>query len=1781
MRKLLEKLVAALRAERFLRVFQSVKKIFFACAQYSAYILRHCEKHVKFLLKTAPPDRPQKERMITDQMIVGNEVARRSEVDLRVCEKNIKSFLRRDMKRRTTRDFGFSRYIFAFFVFVFIILFFGLSSQDSLHAEYAKFYPGSCSGGWTNPQNAEGKTDLLPDAPPPDFNDVNSAVLAGASSQIFCENFTGKTPEEAEMKTLLLKLSWTNGALSGGVKNDASDEEEKEASSTVAIVQGEDLASSTQKILDAPADAAIELDFGELGTSSADTSEIIPEDIPTVESPSPAEEKTVPTEEGNKADDAPVSLFEKLFRTVFAETVSEVSDTAATSAEQITEENGTGTEETPLILTPAMEESDAPASPDLLEVLYTLDGNAWFSLGRVNRMDWQSEFRIPVSEWDDVSKLQISIQSVPAIEEIPAIYLDGMWLEAEYNFFLSEPINGKFLSDEERSRLPKKNDPDFFGDQKKDFRSDEDVFFDLPAIALAGESLPDFSLATTSIMTVATTTMVATTTPLTTDDHSAATTMTTPMMTDNNDLATTTAVAAGAFMTATTTEQLNEGTTTSITDNNDLATTSPTSDDAATTTTAFGNLLRSFRLFPQARAQAILNTEILSAEVLDWRGDKANIQPFLDTGLGKMRIKIPRQGNAFHPGKYKLRAEILRGGEIIKTEQDFTWGVLAVNVNKSVYLPGESAYLQMSALDDVGGTLCDAELRLEIEDPDAKTTIVETSDGSIQKSKDCGRNNVTDTPDYFAHYLVETAGAYRMTLTNTANGYSISDTFTAENDIPFETERIGATRINPFAAEYKMTFRVKANANFKGVISENVPKDFGITPDQSLFPATVAETPEGKTISWSAEIKSGEVVDFSYQYQAPKISPQVFLLGPLRFYEEKNWLLRLVGEDPPPLFEETRHWQIASDALSLTQRAYIFLNDDGSTVDSYTKAHSAATSSSISNVKIGEKLIARIQIDNTGDASSTDQYRLQWRVSGGTFADLATSTAVSYSLSQKGALWGRPDEVALPTMQVLSTTTCSTAKYQPGRFVAGTATSTAFSIGPSKCTEIAYAFSTANAAVNTAYELRVVRGAAGTVLNSYYVYPTFTTETARTLSYSKEARGGYASSTISSNGANGTAIAIGPDGFPVIAYGDNTDTYIKLAKCNDVSCNSAIVSSVNVYGGAPDPSMAIGIDGFPVITWRDTTNNTLKFAKCNDLSCSSPTVFDLDNTGVSPTGRTSSIAIGSDGYPVVSYYAVNNDLGFIKCKNIDCSQSVKSTLETTGTVGYYSSLAIGADGFPIMSYVLYLTSVKTAKCNDIDCSSPAPTISTIGAVTSQGGYTSLAIGSDGLPVIVYRDGDTNYFLQFAKCNTASCSSVSVSTIDDSGASPNGSDTSIAIGTDGFPVISYLQTGNDLGFIKCNDLSCSSPTISEPDITSGAYTSIAIGADGFPVMSYGGGPDVLKCSSIDCSDGTTAASNLPSTASSYDSFLDDLGYNNVATSDNLYDSLSSATSSRLAYNFKKASTTNTDQISVTWEGQVSVATTTSLQLYKNDGTWTTLATNLNPTAGSDFTLSGSQTSLLSDYYDGSNIVTARLVTGTTTNSTTLKTDQISITFGPVPTLSLVVSTDSFGTLTPGTYKIATSTLNVTTDNSTGYYVTMYGNNQGSGAASTTLYFASTPYSPNIADQTEWVPGSATSTGGNAVVRASLINSGQVLAFRVMSASGSVPFLSTAWWGTTDADGTAKWAGIASSTAERMIGNSSQSAPTGALSTVQYYLDTPIIQPTGNYTGDITFTATMNL
>ena len=191
--------------------------------------------------------------------------------------------------------------------------------------------------------------------------------------------------------------------------------------------------------------------------------------------------------------------------------------------------------------------------------------------------------------------------------------------------------------------------------------------------------------------------------------------------------------------------------------------------------------------------------------------------------------------------------------------------------------------------------------------------------------------------------------------------------------------------------------------------------------------------------------------------------------------------------------------------------------------------------------------------------------------------------------------------------------------------------------------------------------------------------------------------------------------------------------------------------------------------------------------------------------------------------------------------------------------------------------------------------------------------------------------------------------------------------------------------------------------------------------------------------------------------------------------------------------------------------------------------------------------------------------------------------VSITVTVAQTLTFSTSENQFDTLTQGTFTFATSTLSVTTNNTDGWNVTLSGDDVTIPGGNTACDLDSDA-STGITDQTQWVNAAATTTASNAVVRGSLDSSGDVLAFRSMSASStnSEAFLAPTWWGSTDADGTAKWAGIASSTIARQIGNAGTGSysATAHINTVLYYLDVTSSQAQGAYSCPLTYTATGN-
>jgi hypothetical protein len=326
-----------------------------------------------------------------------------------------------------------------------------------------------------------------------------------------------------------------------------------------------------------------------------------------------------------------------------------------------------------------------------------------------------------------------------------------------------------------------------------------------------------------------------------------------------------------------------------------------------------------------------------------------------------------------------------------------------------------------------------------------------------------------------------------------------------------------------------------------------------------------------------------------------------------------------------------------------------------------------------------------------------------------------------------------------------------------------------------------------------------------------------------------------------------TSIAIGPDGLPVVSYYDVTNGNLKVAKCNDPACSGGgeTITAVDTTDDVGQyTSIAIGSGGFPVVSYYDVTNGDLKVAGCNDPACAGGDEQITSKDTAGDVGQYTSTAIGADGLPVVSYYDVTNgNLKVVKCNDATCGGAVTPTpVDAGGDVGQYTSIATGADGFPVIAYRAVANSdLKVAKCNDPACTGGDETTTLVDTVGNVGEFASIAVGTGGLPVVSHYSS-TAGDLKVARCNDPACTGgdETNSTVDATGVV--GQYSSIAIGADGLPVVSYWDVSNgDLEVVKCDDAACAGSgeafTTLDTVGTVGAYTSIAIGVDGLPVISY--------------------------------------------------------------------------------------------------------------------------------------------------------------------------------------------------------------------------------------------------------------------------------------------------------------------------------------------------------
>ncbi|MDE1867713.1 MAG: hypothetical protein KGI08_08420, partial [Thaumarchaeota archaeon] len=258
---------------------------------------------------------------------------------------------------------------------------------------------------------------------------------------------------------------------------------------------------------------------------------------------------------------------------------------------------------------------------------------------------------------------------------------------------------------------------------------------------------------------------------------------------------------------------------------------------------------------------------------------------------GKFDIKLSSLKGA-NPGLYKVIVTLTRNGQTFTTQNQFFWGLVSLNTEKSIYRPGETANFIIVVLDNGGHSVCNSNISMNIVDPSGNPTTLSTGNGVTPESQ-CGL--------YDASYATTSEGNYTVGIsaTNPSGTAVFNTSFLAENSYPFDIIRTADSKIdpvdNPNSFNVKLDITSFTNAS-SATIQETVPSVFYVTTDGVV--QTVGDT---TTITWNKNL-IGNSTSVQYTYSVPLQYPQLYALGPAQ-----------ISYGSGQVFKEARPWFVAVD----------------------------------------------------------------------------------------------------------------------------------------------------------------------------------------------------------------------------------------------------------------------------------------------------------------------------------------------------------------------------------------------------------------------------------------------------------------------------------------------------------------------------------------------------------------------------------------------------------------------------------------------------------------------------------------------------------------------------------------------------------------------------------------------------------------------------------------------------------------------------------------------------
>ena len=565
----------------------------------------------------------------------------------------------------------------------------------------------------------------------------------------------------------------------------------------------------------------------------------------------------------------------------------------------------------------------------------------------------------------------------------------------------------------------------------------------------------------------------------------------------------------------------------------------------------------------------------------------------------------------------------------------------------------------------------------------------------------------------------------------------------------------------------------------------------------------------------------------------------------------------------------------ASDGgAALTDYTVEYSSDSGSTWATFTDGTSATTSATVTGLSHSTTYTFRVSAVNAAGTGTTSDTASVATVSE---PDPPTALSATTGIAEVDLSWTAPSSnggsaVTDYTVEYSSDSGTTWATFSDGSSTTASATVTGLDGGTS------YLFRVS--AINAA--------GTGTASNT-------TTATFRSLTGRKVESG---VSTYSHSSGRSTSdqvgIAVGSDGNAVIVFAESSRA-ISSVWCGTATCTDLTDASTNTLfayleNDGLDPAIAVPDGGYPVVAFREVSDDGTAFPQslslvfCNngyvegafDSSCSSSTKVvvdsgDSEEGNLSTKGRAPSIAIGNDGYPVVSYFAGSNattgELRIAVCTSANCGTSEITTIANVEPGDRSSSVVIGSDGNPLVAY-RDSGDVKMVVCANTSCTSSSTT--TLGPLSPLAGSqvamaTSVATEH---PIVAYNGDEplATFNLDVTACTNADCSTgTQTEAIDQANVNINGG-LEIATDSNGLPVIAFINN-SALNLYECSASDCSSGTryvidqgslfggvnggrTGDGDYTPSGEVAIALTSDDTRLIAYGASGDSLYLAVLD-------------------------------------------------------------------------------------------------------------------------------------------------------------------------------------------------------------------------------------------------------------------------------------------------------------------------------------------